>query len=333
MPTPKKPIQNAQAPSQVSSPLPVAPAAPKAAETSMHVGGATGEVVEASAVDLGIGGQPSIQMRFSGIHYKSVELNHDSSKAPTELYLEVEPGLSEADATKLLSKKTGHKVAGFRMEEVAFTPDDLEETSNEDGAVFTLEVGGFKGMLLPDEDIGNPRTENDNVGTMVCFHKRGNYGDKDHGYRSEDHGGWDALEKAILKDHPGAVILPVYMYDHSGVALRTTPFGDPWDSGQLGLIFADRKKVLEEWGGKGAKQVTPAIRAAAERCLTSEVEEYSRYVNGEGHGYRVLDPNGDEVDSCWGFLGYDYAKEEMADALLSSANEAARKAKVEGVAP
>lgn len=31
-----------------------------------------------------------------------------------------------------------------------------------------------------------------------------------------------------------AFILPVYCYEHSGMTIKTGPFGDPWDSGQAG---------------------------------------------------------------------------------------------------
>ncbi|KKL14473.1 hypothetical protein LCGC14_2515330, partial [marine sediment metagenome] len=67
-----------------------------------------------------------------------------------------------------------------------------------------------------DDDPMHPRTDHDNLGTMVCFHKRDNYGDeadglKGHGYKSDDFLERPSLEEKIKEDHPGCVILPLYL--------------------------------------------------------------------------------------------------------------------------
>ena len=36
------------------------------------------------------------------------------------------------------------------------------------------------------------------------------------------------------------VILPLYLYDHSGITISTGPFSCPWDSGQVGWIYAPK---------------------------------------------------------------------------------------------
>ena len=43
----------------------------------------------------------------------------------------------------------------------------------------------------------------------------------------------------------------------------------------------------------------------AEKCLRSEVETYDDYLTGQVYGYIIEDENGEQLDSCWGFLG-DY---------------------------
>jgi hypothetical protein len=180
-----------------------------------------------------------------------------------------------------------------------------------DGAVKTLLLGGHTGRILSDEDGCNPR-EWDNIGTMVCFHRRYELGDKDHGYRSGDFNGWDDMEKAILRDHPGAIILPLYLYDHSGITMSTGPFSCPWDSGQVGLIFVSAKRIREEYG---AKRISKKLRERVEGYLRNEVEEYDRYLRGECYGYVIEDEAGEEVDSCWGFLGLGYVTEQVEDQL------------------
>jgi hypothetical protein len=43
-------------------------------------------------------------------------------------------------------------------------------------------------------------------------------------------------------------ILPVYLYDHSGLTINTTGFTCPWDSGQIGWIYASHEQVKAEYG-------------------------------------------------------------------------------------
>ena len=44
-----------------------------------------------------------------------------------------------------------------------------------------------------------------------------------------------------------------------------------------------------------------------EDALDSEVSEYAAWAAGECYGVIVTDADGEEVESCWGFIGYDYA--------------------------
>lgn len=38
--------------------------------------------------------------------------------------------------------------------------------------------------------------------------------------------------------------------DHSGLAMQTTSFNDPWDSGQVGWIYVSKEDALKEFGGE-----------------------------------------------------------------------------------
>lgn len=88
----------------------------------------------------------------------------------------------------------------------------------------------------------------DNLGTMICFHRRYDLGDK-HSYSSDDYSSWEEMKKAIIKEENPAVILPLYMYEHSGISISTSPFSCPWDSGQIGFVLVSKKKsVGRVWG-------------------------------------------------------------------------------------
>jgi len=167
-------------------------------------------------------------------------------------------------------------------------------------SVSTKLYKGYTIKVEQDDTPMNPRTECDNLGTMVCFHTRYTLGDTGHGYDSRDYKGWEGMKQAILKDNPDAVILPVYMYDHSGITINTTGFSCPWDSGQVGFIFLslyDARKQMH-W-----KVVTKKRRAQLESYLRGEVEVYDQYLRGEVYGYEVIAPDGEELHSCWGYYG------------------------------
>ena len=107
--------------------------------------------------------------------------------------------------------------------------------------------------------------------------------------------------------------LPVYAYVHSGIALSTGPFSCPWDSGQSGFIYVDRATALEWQGGK---ILTAKRRAATLRSLEGVLSAYGDWINGDCYGF-IIERAGEHVDSCWGFIGYKYAKEEGRDALAA----------------
>lgn len=101
--------------------------------------------------------------------------------------------------------------------------------------------------------------------------------------------------------------LPVYAYVHSGTALSTEPFTCPWDSGQSGFVYCDA-----DWAKNNLQDTLAVLKLA--------VESYAEWLNGEAYGYILEDPSGKQLDSCWGFLGFEYAKdraEEAAEQLLA----------------
>lgn len=156
----------------------------------------------------------------------------------------------------------------------------------------SLEHKGFKIEIHQDEWGESPR-EWDNLGTMVIFHPRYNLGDK-HSFRSAE----DAIE-FMNNAQDDIYWLPVYMYEHSGITISTTPFGCRWDSGQVGFIYVTKEHADKEG----------VIDALA--VLEGEIENLDQYIRGENYGYKVIDGEGTEVDSCWGFLGdMDYCVSE-----------------------
>lgn len=155
----------------------------------------------------------------------------------------------------------------------------------------TKKVGKYTVKVVQDENPLNPREEYDNLCTMVCFHSRYNLGDK-HDFDIES-----IKEFVKRKD---VFSLPLYLYDHSGITISTTPFSCRWDSGQVGYIYIERDTFLKEFG---FKKMTKKAKERLNNILTGEVEEYDSYLTGDVYGFIVEDEEGDTIESCWGFNG------------------------------
>lgn len=121
----------------------------------------------------------------------------------------------------------------------------------------------------------NPRECNDNLGTMLCFHRRYNLGDKNP-YNSNHYNGWNDFAESLRSVHDIALMLPIYMYDHSGVSVSHTPFSCQWDSGQVGWIFVNKDQVRREYG---VKRISPKVMDIVKSVLIAEIEEYNEYLN------------------------------------------------------
>ena len=171
--------------------------------------------------------------------------------------------------------------------------------------------------IFIDENPENPRKAWDNLGTFVCFHKRYDLGDK-HNYSSSDYDSWDEMESAIIKQEDVAVILPLYLYDHSGITMNTTGFSCGWDSGQVGFIYVSRETLRKEYS---VKRISNKIVEKATKLLIGEVETYDQYIKGDVYGFKVFNVEScdkgceheEEIDSCWGFYGDNFIENGLIE--------------------
>jgi hypothetical protein len=167
----------------------------------------------------------------------------------------------------------------------------------------TKTIGQYTIEIHLDPDPENPRTEYDQLGTMACWHRRYTLGDIQPSQKP-----WEYQRDLYTS---GAFYLSVYLYDHSGLTISTTPFSCPWDSGQVGYISISKKKAKAE----SPKLSGEALKAWAEDRLRSEVEEYDRYLRGEAYGFIIKDENDEELDSCWEFDSIESAIEAAEEVI------------------
>ena len=133
-------------------------------------------------------------------------------------------------------------------------------------------------------DCQSPRIMYDNLGIFMRFYRsRGLIGDEimpvDEYYIDyNDFDDWDEMEVHIWENFDPAVVLRVYMFSHGGETFNTTGFSCPWDSGQVGFIFASKEAVRKEYS---MKRVTKKTMNLVRKVLVAEIEDYDRWVRGE----------------------------------------------------
>ena len=219
----------------------------------------------------------------------------------------------------------------------------------EDGREVKREVSV---RVAPDYDAESPR-EWDNLGTLVCWHRSYNLGDEnidgyavdeflsglacnldarteDRLWHWEDGQGWAQLlnstgdpvkasneMQAKIVDEvldANVVLLPVYIYDHSGITISTGPFNCPWDSGQVGFIYTDRETILKE---HGRQRLTQKLRRKVAEVLKGEIKDLDAHLTGNVWWVSV-EVDGEILDSCGGIIddyGLPYCLELVNNAL------------------
>lgn len=182
-----------------------------------------------------------------------------------------------------------------------------------------MEKENYKGHTIKIEQDENPESprEWDNLGKIICFHKEYELGDP-HDYNSENYKGWDEF-LAEIKTTKADIILPLYLYDHSGLRIKVGSFAGllpqghaEFDSGQVGFIIATAEAIRKSFG---VKKITTTVREKAEKVLRGEVETYDKYISGQVCGFVIENSDGENLDSCWGFYGYEDAVAEAKSAI------------------
>ena len=193
-----------------------------------------------------------------------------------------------------VTKKVIYEVEDF---ETKFEPieDSIMIEKTKDG--YTMKY------LIYDDNPDSPRNW-DNLGTMVCFHNRYNLGDKhDHTVES--------IQELVKRDD--IIALPLYLYDHSGISMRTYSHGihQAWDCGQVGYILC-LKCIKKEYG-----KVTKKTIETAKQVLIGEAETYDQYLRGNVYSCVVekydKEKNHLDYDVVGGYYGYNYAIQALKE--------------------
>jgi len=168
--------------------------------------------------------------------------------------------------------------------------------------VETIKYKGYNIEVFNDECTEDPRGE-DNLGTMACFHGR---------YRLGDDHDMSIKEAKKLQGSKKFIVLPLYLYEHSGITMSTGSFSCSWDSGIVGFIYVSKEKVRKEFSWK---HITMKREDQIKTYLQEEVEQYDCYLKGDVYGYEVKDPAGEDIEDgqCGGFYGWDHKESGLLE--------------------
>ena len=175
-----------------------------------------------------------------------------------------------------------------------------------------------------DELAESPRVDYDNLGTMVCFHKRYSLGDEDE-HKPGDFEGWQEVERHLTTEHDAVVVLPLCLYDHSGLRMKVGSFQGllpqghaEFDSGQIGFIYCSRDVICKEYN---TKRVTSKLKRLVGGVLEGEVMVYDQYLQGDVYGFELLEikhcslkhEHEEHIGGCFGFYGHDWKENGMME--------------------
>jgi hypothetical protein len=211
--------------------------------------------------------------------------------------------------------------------------------SEEEGAAVARECfqvavsddGHVRLQIIIDDLANNPRQDCDPMGHMIFFDRK-DLSDKDencYNNLEEFLKGWalDIIcdEKLVINEDD------LYEMDLEDVAdfvrynLIWIPF-DHYDNGSYGNALRLGDKYGSDDRANGVIYMTPAeviheqvdcSEESIKKCfdfMKGEVKELSSYFSGEVYGF-VLEKDGEDIDSCWGFIGEDYYLDGIGESL------------------
>jgi len=121
---------------------------------------------------------------------------------------------------------------------------------------------------------------------------------------------FDRIKKGV------AMAIPVALFEHGDCRLYEGKSAHPqdpggWDSGHVGFLVVEKKAFVAACGRGKWKDKEFVLKQ-----LRDELEVLRAYVAGESYGWIAELPNGEHLDSCYGFTG------ESIDSVLEFAKQA-----------
>ena len=87
----------------------------------------------------------------------------------------------------------------------------------------------------------------------------------------------------------------------------------PYLSGQIGFVFITNKQINLLGSTINDNETYSDYKERLDKSLEAEVSLYDTYVSGDTHGFTLLDPEGEVIDSCCGFYGTNWRENGLTE--------------------
>lgn len=182
-----------------------------------------------------------------------------------------------------------------------------------------------------------------NITYMACPHRRYDLGDNETtlGFNATQlatelcsnppewsHGNFpDDFGTVLTRDYDAMIMLPLYLYDHSGLTMHVGAFSSnmlpqghaQYDTMFCGYIYMTRKQIHENY--PDWKRLTAARKERLFEIMQSDVEIYNDHLCGAVFGWVVEMQTCEKCDtweheeSCYGYYGFDIKKNGILEAV------------------
>lgn len=118
-------------------------------------------------------------------------------------------------------------------------------------------------------------------------------------------------------------IFELSLYVHSGTTVRLGESAGPCGPGRTRYVEPMEKLDREDAERRARDGVVliskseARTKKEASKRAQGTVQMWDQYLNGEVYGFKTVTPDGEELDSCWGFYG-DYGIEQIKSEGKSS---------------
>jgi len=153
--------------------------------------------------------------------------------------------------------------------------------------VHTTDFRGFKINIIQDENYDSDMLNEDDSIFLLYYHR--DFWVTRKGFEQRPSA---EMLNDWMKDY---YFFPVYAYIHSGVALslgnNAYPFTCPFDTSMCGGILIKKDDTDFDTEEKRLK------------AAQATIQEWNDVLSGNVYGYQIM-RNDEEIDTCWGFIGY-----------------------------
>lgn len=118
----------------------------------------------------------------------------------------------------------------------------------------------------------------------------------------------------LLNTRKGIVAFPILSQEHSSIHYYLGRSIDRWEGSIAGFAWVEKSKLYTEYS---VSKISAKLLERMKKYVSSELDMYNKWVNGEVFGYQLIGADGNFKDSCYGFYENDDDLDDLLNHILS----------------